>query len=97
MLEFLLDIINNVATIIGLARDVVLVLLLTVALIALIVIARKVIGLLNTVRQTAEKAKDMLETVSERVVKPASSNPTAFRVFGRALGFLAGFLRRSKN
>ncbi|MCH8310985.1 MAG: hypothetical protein IIB17_10910 [Chloroflexi bacterium] len=58
MLEFLLDIINNVATIIGLARDVVLMLLLTVALIALIVIARKVIGLLNTVRQTAEKAKD---------------------------------------
>ena len=92
-----MDIINNIASIVGLVRDVILLLLLTVALIALLVIARKVIGLLNTARQTAEKAKDMLETVSERVVKPASSNPVAFRAFGKVLGFLAGFLRRSKN
>ena len=92
-----MDITNDIATIIGLARDVVLLLLLTVVLIALIVIAKKVIGLLNTAKRTANKAQDMLETLSERVVKPASSNPRAFRAIGSVLGFLAGFLRRSRN
>jgi hypothetical protein len=92
-----LDIINDIATIIGLARDVVLFVLLAVALIALIIIARKVIGLLNTVKQTAEKAQELMETVSEKVVTPAASNPKAFRALGSVLGFLTGLLRRSKD
>jgi hypothetical protein len=92
-----LDIINDIATIIGLARDVVLFVLLTVALIVLIVIAKKVIGLLNTAKRTAEKAQELMETVSEKVVTPAASNPKAFRAFGSVLGFLMGFLRRSRD
>ena len=92
-----MDIINDIATIIGLARDVILLLLLTVALIALLVIAKKVVGLLNAAKEAADKAQDMLETVSDKVVGPASSNPKAMRAIGSMLGFLAGFLRRSRD
>ena len=92
-----MDIVTDIATIIGLARDGMLLLLLAAALIAVIVIARKVIGLINTVRNTAEKAHKMLETVSEKVVTPAASNPKAFRVLGSVLGFLARRFRRSSD
>ena len=92
-----MDIVTDIATIIGLARDVILLLLLAAALIAVIVIARKVIRLINTVRNTAEKAHEMLETVSEKVVTPAASNAKAFRVLGSVLGFLARRFRRSSD
>jgi predicted cobalt transporter CbtA len=92
-----LDIVTDLATIIGLARDVILLLLLAAALIAVIVIARKVMGLINAVRNTAEKAQEMLETLSEKVVRPAASNPKAFRVLGSVLGFLARRFRRSSD
>ena len=92
-----MDIVTDIATIIGLARDGILLLLLAATLIAVIVIARKVIGLINTVRNTAEKAREMLETVSEKVVTPVASNPKAFRVLGSVLGFLARRFRRSSD
>ena len=92
-----MDIVTDLATIIGLARDVILLLLLAAALIAVIVIARKVMGLINAVRTMAEKAQEMLETLSEKVVTPAASNPKAFRVLGSVLGFLARRFRRSSD
>ena len=92
-----MDIVTDLATIIGLARDVILLLLLAAALIAVIVIARKVMGLINAVRNTAEKAQEMLETLSEKVVTPAASYPKAFRVLGSVLGFLARRFRRSSD
>ena len=92
-----MDIVTDIATIVGLARDVILLLLLAAALIAVIVIARKVIGLIKAVRNTAEKAQEMLETVSEKVVTPAASNPRTFRVLGSVLGFLARRFRRSSD
>ncbi|MFP6652406.1 MAG: hypothetical protein VCA17_09340 [Dehalococcoidia bacterium] len=92
-----MDIVTDLATIIGLARDVILLLLLAAALIAVIVIARKVMGLINAVRNMAEKAQEMLETLSEKVVRPAASNPKAFRVLGSVLGFLARRFRRSSD
>ena len=92
-----MDIVTNIATIVGLARDVILLLLLAAALIAVIVIARKVTGLIKAIRNTAEKAQEMLETVSEKVVTPAASNPRAFRVLGSVLGFLARRFRRSSD
>ena len=92
-----MDIVTDLATIIGLARDVIMLLLLAAALIAVIVIARKVMGLINAVRNTAEKAQEMLETLSEKVDTPAASNPKAFRVLGSVLGFLARRFRRSSD
>ena len=92
-----MDIVTDIATIVGLARDVILLLLLAAALIAVIVIARKVIGLIKVARNTAEKAQEMLETVSEKVVTPAASNPRAFRVLGSVLSFLARRFRRSSD
>ncbi len=88
--------IDNIATVVGLARDVVLFLLLTVALIALLVIFNKIRELLNTVKDTAESIQEAVNTVSEKVVEPAASNAGAMRGLGGFFGFILG-LRGSKR
>lgn len=90
-------IINDIATVIGLIRDILLIILLSVATFVLIAIAKKVIGITNSLRQLIQTIENILKNVSEKIVKPASSNPRVFRMFGRVLGFLGGFLRRSNS
>ena len=87
-----MDTLNDAATIIGMVRDVVLLLLLVVALVAVTIIARKAVSLLNTVKRTANRAEQMIDMLSSRVVQPASSNPRVFRAVGRAVGLLTGLL-----
>lgn len=92
-----MDTVNDIATIVGLIRDVILLLVLAVALFGVLFVVKKGLGLLNAAKQAVETTRDIMETVSDRVVKPASSNPGAFRLFGSLLGFLAGFFRRSRD
>ena len=90
-------IINDIATVIGLIPDILLIILLSVATFVLIAIAKKVIGITKSLRNLIQTIENILINVSEKIVKPASSNPRVFRMFGRVLGFLGGFLRRSNS
>ena len=95
-----MEIIDDIATVVGLVRDVVLLALLTVALIALLVVFSKIRDLLNTVKETAESVQDAVNTVSEKVVEPAASNAGAMRGIGGFFGFILGLRgrkRRKKN
>ena len=92
-----MDIINDIATIVGLIRDVFLLILLGVATFVLIAISKKVMGITNSVRQLIRTTEGILEAVSEKIVKPATSNPRGFRMLGRLLGFVGGILRRSSS
>ena len=99
-----MDTVTDIATIVGLVRDVVLLALLTIALIALLVIFTKIRQLLitvqetaNTVKETAESVQETVNTVSEKVVKPASSNAGAMRGIGGFFGFILGMVRRRKQ
>ncbi len=96
-----MEIVEDIATVVGLVRDVVLLALLTVALIALIVVFSKIRDLLNTVKETAKSVQDAVNTVSEKVVEPAASNAGAMRGIGGFLGFILGLRgrkrRKSKN
>jgi hypothetical protein len=82
-----LDTVDNVATIIGIARDVVLFLLLAVALIGALAIFRKVTSLLNTVKRAADQAQQLTDMLSRTLVDPAASNPRITRAIGRAIGW----------
>ena len=92
-----MDSVNDVATIIGLVRDVVLLLLLVVALIGALVILRKGVSLINTVKRTVDQAEQIVDTVSRRVVQPAASNPRLMRAMGRAVGFLTGLFKNRRK
>jgi len=85
-----LDIVTDVAVIVGLVRDVLLLFLLAAALIMFLILIRKVIGLINAASRMAQKAEEMIDLVSEKVVQPATSNPRGLRMLGRSIGFVAG-------
>ena len=96
--------VEDIAIIVGLVRDILLLSLLTIALIALLIIAAKIRQLLNTVQETANTVKetvdsvqDTVNTVSEKVVEPASSNAGAMRRLGGFFGFILGMVRRRKR
>ena len=92
-----MDSLEEAATIIGMVRDGVLLLLLVVALFGALIIVRKAVSLLNTVKRTADQAEQIIDTLSRRVVQPAASNPRLFRAAGRALGLLTGLLTNRRK
>ena len=88
---------NDAATYIGIARDAVLLVLLVVAFGGAIIIVRKAVSLLNTVKRTAEQAEQIIDTLSRRVVQPATSNPRLFRLVGRAVSLMTGLLTNRRK
>ena len=89
--------IADIATIVGLVRDVVLLIILTVALIALVMVFGKVRQLLSSAQATADVVRETVEKISERVVEPATSNVGAARRIGGIAGFLLGLMRRKRR
>lgn len=99
-----MNVVTDIAIIVGLIRDVLLLSLLTIALIALLIIFSKIRQLLNTVQETANTVKETADSVqetvnavSEKVVEPASSNAGAMRKLGGFFGFILGMVRRRKR
>ena len=92
-----MEIVKDIATVVGLVRDVVLLTLLLVALIALLVIFTKIRELLNTVKDTAESVQDAVNTISEKVVEPATSNAGTMRGLGGFFGFILGLRGRKRR
>ncbi len=92
-----MDTLNDIAAIVGLVRDVVLLVLLTVALIALIVVFSKIRQLLNTAKSTADTFQQTVAMVSEKMVEPATSNMENARRLGGIVGFALGIFRRRKK
>ena len=94
------DTVSDVATIVGLVADVVLLILLTVALIALVVVFTQVRKLLKSAQATVDTVQEAAQTISERVIDPATENVDTGRRIGSAVGFLMGMFRsrrRSKD
>ena len=69
-----METVTDIAAIVGLVRDVVLLVLLTVALVALFIVFGKLRQLLNTVNSTADTIQETVTMVSEKVAEPAASN-----------------------
>ena len=89
--------IEQIAIVVGLVRDILLLVLLAVALIALVVVFSKISQLLNTVKDTAESVQEAVNTISEKVVEPTASNAGVMRGIGGFFGFILGMGRRRKQ
>ena len=92
-----METISDIAAIVGLVRDVVLLVLLTVALIALIVVFSKARQILITIKSTVDTLQETVTMVSEKVVEPAASNMGTARRLGGVAGFALGMFRKRKK
>ena len=92
-----METISDIAAIVGLVRDVVLLILLTVALVALIIVFSKIRQLLNTIKSTADTVQETVTMVSEKVAEPAASNVGTARRLGGVVGFALGMFRKRKK
>ena len=92
-----METVSDIAAIVGLVRDVVLLVLLTVALIALIVVFSKARQILITIKSTVDTLQETVTMVSEKVVEPAASNMGTARRLGGVAGFALGMFRKRKK
>ena len=92
-----METVNDIAAIVGLVRDVVLLVLLTVALIALIVVFSKASQILSALKSTVDTLQETVNMVSEKVVEPAASNVDTARRLGGIAGFALGIFQRRKK
>ena len=65
-----MDTVSNIATIVGLVRDILLLLLLAVALVTLLLLAAMIRKLFATVGDTAEAFQEAVKKISENVMNP---------------------------
>ena len=91
------DTVSDIATIVGLVRDVVLLILLTAALVALLMVFTQIRRLLNTAQATLDNVQDAAQTISERVINPATENVGTGRRIGTVVGFLMGMFRKKRR
>jgi hypothetical protein len=88
---------DTTATIIGMIRDIVLLLLLVVLLVAVFLILKKVSAILNSVKRTSEKVQDVVTTVSDRLVGPATAGSGVAFGLGKLVAFARGASRKNKG
>ena len=87
----------DTSIIVGLVTDVVLLTLLVVALIALIAVFRSILRLFKAVETTVGTVQDAAQTISERVISPATENVSTGRRLGSTVGFLMGLFRKRRG
>ena len=78
---------QNVFHVTGIVRDVLLILILAFLAVALIVVYRKVMSVLNSADATLKSAKEITDSIAKRFSEPSPSESTFFgfitRLFGR--------------
>jgi len=84
------DIVRDIAFYVGFFRDLLMLAILLVILILVYSIYRKVSQALNSVGRIIDNAEEVVNTVSENIVKPAASNSgVAFNLM-KMFAFLRG-------
>ena len=86
----------DTAEIIGIVRDVLLVLLLTVALLVVLILWRKVSSLIDSAKRTAKGAEEIVKAVSSKVAPATAGAGVAFGV-GKVAAFLTGFAKKRQR
>ena len=86
---------GDFADIIGIVRDVLLVLIVLVAIILLVALYRKLSAVLESAKRTAASVDEMVETVSDKIVRPATAGSDVAYGLGKAMAFFSG--RRAGN
>ena len=84
------DIVRDIAFYVGFFRDLLLLSILLIILILVFSIYRKVSQALNSAGRILDNAEEIVNTVSENIVRPASSGSGIAFGLGKMLAFLRG-------
>ncbi len=84
------DIVQDIAIYVGLVRDLLLLTILLVILIVVLSIYKKISRGLNSAGRILENTEEIVNTVSENIVKPASSGSGVAFGLGKLFAFLRG-------
>ena len=75
---------------VGVIRDFVLIVIFLLAIIVLLVLYKKIAGVLDSAKRTLKSAEDVAAAVSEKVVGPAASGSGLAFGAGKLVGFVLG-------
>ena len=87
------DIVQDIAFYVGFVRDLLLLAILLVILILVFSIYRKVSHALNSAGRILDNTEEIVNTVSENIVRPASSGSGVAFGLGKMFAFLRGTKR----
>lgn len=80
--------VTDAAQVVGLVRDIIFILLLLLATFATLILYRKASAVLDSARRTMKGAEEIVSTVSNSVVRPASAGSRVASIAGKALASL---------
>ena len=86
---------GDFADITGIVRDIFLILIVLVSLFILVGVYRKLSAVLESAKRTAASVDEIVATVSERIVGPATAGSGVAYGLGKAMAFFSG--RKSKT
>ena len=84
----------------GVIRDVILIvtfLILLVLLIGIFALYRKLSGLLDSARRVAASTEQVADAISSKIVGPAAAGSGLAFGLGKAVAFFGGFRRKKNN
>ena len=84
------DIVQDIAFYVGFVRDLLLLAILLVILILVFSIYRKVSQALNSAGRILDNTEEIINTVSENIVRPASSGSGVAFGLGKMIAFFRG-------
>jgi hypothetical protein len=91
------DILQDIAFYVGFVRDLLVLAILLVILIFVFSIYRKVSQALNSAGRILDNTEEIVNTVSENIVRPASSGSGVAFSLGKVIAFLRGARKKRKE
>ncbi len=89
--------IENVAEVVGIVRDVILILAFLVAALALVLVYRKLSSVLDSAGRTLKNAEELSSTISSNLIGRAKSGTGVASGAGKVAAFILSFARRMKK
>ena len=86
--------IENVAEIVGIVRDFILILAFLIAALVLLLIYRKLSSVLDSAGRTLKSAEELSSTISSKLAGPAGSGTGVASGAGKVAAFFVSFARR---
>ena len=91
------NILQDIAFYVGFVRDLLVLAILLVILIFVFSIYRKVSQALNSAGRILDNTEEIVNTVSENIVRPASSGSGVAFGLGKVIAFLRGSRKQKKG
>lgn len=88
---------TDIAEILGIVKDALLILLLAILLLVILLVWRKVVYVLDSAKRIVEGAESVVTAVSSKVAGPAAAGYGVAFGAGKVAAFLTGFAKKRRG